>query len=340
MSMLSHNAPISNGTLNFLLRSAVGALLIIVILHNCTKSNYRHLGLKNTITVSLPPVISNNLADVMEPLGLTDTAIFWHIPKSGGSTADEFSYCIGLTVASQAGKIFGYKNDQKIAVFQPWRNHKAVNVDTTSISGLKNAKSRGLAQSLLADVVFSPFVHEVADMFTPRYKGRMAALFRHPVERAASLFYYLQYASWEIHYEPEMKNWSMQQFATSRKCPPNWTMWMLLGQGKHITGDNEKDLELSKAILRQKVLIGLTSQMEESFERFDKYFDFDDGSGVAKMCSSALLSKGNGKNIHIHPKIVPGGEDWKILASINEWDIKLYEYAVHLFEEQADMFYN
>merc|ERR1719410_2412483 len=109
---------------------------------------------------------------------------------------------------------------------------------------------------------------------------------------------------------------------------------MLLGRGKYATGNPENDLQIVKDILRNKFLVGLITQMEESFKRFDSYFAFDDGSGNAQMCSENILASGHGKNRHNHPKVEPGTDDWDALASINDYDIQIYEYVEQLFEEQ------
>ena len=346
--MTSHSKNISNKSLEILSHSRSGVFLLMAFAvsfltlsnngHNRFIRNYRRLDSQENQS-SIPPVISNNLANVMEPLGLTDTALFWHIPKSGGTTMQEFVSCIGLCTANQEGGMYGHNNDKYIATFQPWDDyHTFVNVDTTTIPGLQDAKSRNFAQSLLADIVITSYLYEAADIFSPDFKGRVSALFRHPIERAASLFYYLQDATWEPYYAPEMKNWSIEQYVQSDHYARNWMMYMLLHNNKLATHDYEKDLELAKTMLKDFFLIGLTSNMEESLDRFDKYYDFDDGTGVTKMCSSELLTKGHGKNVHNHPKLVPGSDDWNILASVNEWDIKLYEYAVDLFEEQGNFF--
>ena len=135
-----------------------------------------------------------------------------------------------------------------------------------------------------------------------------------------------------------MKDWTIQQYIQSPHCEHNWMMYMLLQQGKYNTGNYETDLELAKTMLHDKFLIGLTNKMKESLDRFDKYYDFDDGTGVTVMCSNQLLSEGHGENVHSHPKVELGSNDWNMLASVNEWDIRLYEYAVELFAEQAALF--
>ena len=77
-----------------------------------------------------------------------------------------------------------------------------VNVDTTTVSGINRAVSMNLGSSRLVDLVITPFVHDAERLFSSldqgnnSSKGRLFATFRHPIDRAVSLFKYLQYADW------------------------------------------------------------------------------------------------------------------------------------------------
>ena len=92
-----------------------------------------------------------------------------------------------------------------------------MNIDSTTQGGIARANSMGFADAQLAQVVVSPFVFETNDLFTQTAKGRLFSVFRHPIERAVSMFYYIRVADWEPSYSPEMKEWSIEQYATSDK---------------------------------------------------------------------------------------------------------------------------
>jgi len=288
--------------------------------------NYRRLTSNN-----VPSIIFTNVADVRQPPGLTDTAFFWSIPKSGGPIATEYAFCLGLTVANQARKMNGHEHDTALEIFEPWVNRKVVNVDTSTLAGLQSAKSRGFVQSLLADIVFSNDLYEVADIFNENYKLRVTTLFRHPVDRAVRLF---------NHKEDEYaaKNWTIKEYVQSNGYPKNWMIYKLLYDGKYSTGDEATDLELAKTIIRNYFLIGLTDRIEESLERFDKYLNFDHGSRTAKECSDAMLSKGIDGDKDDYPTLERGSEEWRVVVDANIWDIRLYEFAAYWFDKQAVMF--
>jgi hypothetical protein len=73
-----------------------------------------------------------------------------------------------------------------------------VNVDTTTIEGIERAKQMNLAGSELAEVIVIQHLYEAEKLFDPIHRGRLFAVFRHPVDRAISMFYYLQYGKFNI----------------------------------------------------------------------------------------------------------------------------------------------
>ena len=72
-------------------------------------------------------------------------------------------------------------------------------MDTSTGAGIVRAKNMNLVPSRLADIIFTPLLHEAAQLFNnegvPQQKGMIFCLIRHPLERAVSLFHYLQKAS-------------------------------------------------------------------------------------------------------------------------------------------------
>ena len=73
-----------------------------------------------------------------------------------------------------------------------------VNVDTTTIPGLQRATELGLAQSGLADAIVIRHIFEADQLFDPQHRGRLFAVFRHPVDRAISMFNYLKYGTYYL----------------------------------------------------------------------------------------------------------------------------------------------
>lgn len=83
------------------------------------------------------------------------------------------------------------------------RHLSFVNIDTYTPNGIQRANELNLVTSGLADVIISPLLYDAAALFTPTHKGRVFTMLRHPIERAASLFYFIQDTQWK---RPETKN--------------------------------------------------------------------------------------------------------------------------------------
>ena len=169
---------------------------------------------------------------------------------------------------------FGHHKSNVLEVFKPFprSTYQTINVDTTSLPGMLRANEMGLVGSNKADIIFTHDLFTAMKHlgFTPHNQGRAMALFRHPIERLVSKFYYLQTASWERGYRPHWQNMTVLQWAESDKnyAESNHMAQMLSGKDWNdpVTQD---DLPHLKQVLRDHVIVGLLSNMEESFRRFN-----------------------------------------------------------------------
>mmetsp|Transcript_28417 Transcript_28417/g.41488 ORF Transcript_28417/g.41488 Transcript_28417/m.41488 type:complete len:243 (-) Transcript_28417:92-820(-) len=231
----------------------------------------------------------------------------------------------------------GHEHDKRLQVWVKSRKAKFVNVDTASDEGIDKAKRLGLAKSGLADVIFTQNPPKLSAMFRPNYRARFFALFRHPIERAASMFHYSQVASWEARedlYHPERKDKTFEQWLKEYDQIgefSNFYMKRLLNKFKF----TDEDLETAKEIIRTKFIVGLLTEMEESVERFDKYFGWHDKE-VRPECQKKSIQTGYNRNPHDLTE--RGGEAWNILAAVNEYDLPLYAYIVELYHKQGELF--
>lgn len=277
-----------------------------------------------------------------------ETVVFWHINKSGGTTAQSLMACLGrtntqqLTLASRVGALprFGHDRDAALVVFRPWKGNDAtyVNVDTSSAAGMLRAARMGLVASGLADVIVSADpAFAVAHLYDRAHRGRATALFRHPVERLVSKFYYLQTATWERTYHPAWKNVTVLQFAKNKNRDNNFMVKKLAGK-KMNAAVGEEDLLLAMATLSQRFVVGLTNRMEESMRRFNVVLGIDEQETGNIRCMDEFFGHGEQrKNANPHPQVKKGSPAWKAFAAKNALDIRLYAYILELFEEQTDL---
>lgn len=208
-----------------------------------------------------------------------------------------------------------------------------LNVDTSTPSGLNHAKAMGLAQSKMADVIFTPYVPEAAILFDTNHRGRFFTMLRDPVDRMISLYYYKRLATWEQNYNPAIKQQTLAEFIQT--YGENWMVRSLTGC---MSGPLETiHLNTAKEILRRKFLIGILDEKTESLRRFEEYFGWKFPSPVAQTCKNSMFyfewHSGNP-----HPKLEDEVVETKI-RTLNKWDIDLYEYGKQLFDEQKQIFW-
>jgi len=217
-----------------------------------------------------------------------ETALFWHIPKSGGTTAKRLYQCMGQTLAHRVGSDprFGHDTDSEIVVFEPHagKDWRVANVDTTIKPGILRAKELGLVQSHTTDLIFTmepQFAGQ--ELYDEMNKGRFLALFRHPVERATSMFYYLQSATWERTYRPEWADMSVIEWANQEHQEEDYMVHKLTGK-KFGDAVDETDLIIAKELVRQRFIVGLMGEMKESVRRFNIVLGVDEHSERSQQC--------------------------------------------------------
>lgn len=250
-------------------------------------------------------------------------------------------------MASDYGVTDGHANDTEIAVVYPKTYGAAngtarsafINVDTTTLEGIERAKALGYANAGLSASVVTPFIYESNDLFAGPSKGRLFSVFRHPVERAVSMFYYLQVATWEPTYNPAYKNWTLEEYAQSSQVENNW-MTRLLSHYP-LEGDltDDRYVAIAMEVVRHKFIVGLMSDMERSMDRFEKFFrwKFRVSPTSQEACRQRLLSKGSNSNADSKEKkekAIPGTATWDLLVSQNRYDLQLYGYIETLYKEQ------
>mmetsp|Transcript_17000 Transcript_17000/g.36631 ORF Transcript_17000/g.36631 Transcript_17000/m.36631 type:complete len:362 (+) Transcript_17000:104-1189(+) len=289
------------------------------------------------------PWAENNL----QPITLTpepdiEVPLFWHIPKSGGTTVKKIYECLDLTLANRAGALarFGHDQDEEIIKFRPWRSKGPayVNVDTTSNGGILRAERLGLVPSGLADIIFTVYPDfAIEHLYDETHKGRALGLFRHPVDRLVSKFYYLQVADWERTYNPNWKNMDIADWAKKVNNDNNNMVKKLAGKrmNAHVS---EEDLDIAMRTIKRRFIVGRMDEMEESIHRFNTVIGIDESEDESKKCMDKFFGHdAEKKNTNSHPKVEEGSPAWRILAKTNALDMRLYDYILQLFDEQKEI---
>jgi hypothetical protein len=212
-----------------------------------------------------------------------------------------------------------------------------VNVDTTTLQGLTKAKRLGLVSSGLADVIVIRDIFQADVLFDPMHRGRIFAMFCHPVERAFNYYNDMKQAAvTDPHYNAEISSMTLEQFANSPYMEHDLLTRYLSNQ---VEGPlSQVNLNQAMDILRRKVLVGLLDKRELSMARFEKFFNwkYRIQPEVQESCRKKYLGITTSLKSRRDDKLLPGTLSYELLASYNKFDMQLYNYIEILFEEQAD----
>mmetsp|Transcript_27304 Transcript_27304/g.41093 ORF Transcript_27304/g.41093 Transcript_27304/m.41093 type:complete len:557 (-) Transcript_27304:206-1876(-) len=267
-----------------------------------------------------------------------DVPVFWHVPLTGTTLVDEiFGRCYKLTQAADVlDMISGHENDKVLNVVTV-DSKRYVNVDMSSVSGIKRAKELHLARSGVSELIRTPHVYETALLFesTANY-GKCFTLLRDPIQRSIDVFYKLKTSG----KNKVFSSMTIEEYVNSPFCEDNWMVRVLSNEMEAEL--KQEHLELSKHILGRKCIVGLTEDFFESVRRFSKYFFWDETLSKDKLekCQDDLeisehVQSGNFTLLPPRAEVKSGDKVYTILQEKNHYDIQLYEYAKGLFHTQS-----
>jgi hypothetical protein len=328
---------------------------ILSVTTPAVEGHTNHNNNSNDHKVQLPLHIEQNLIDKSKYLQLVKnhdyrvqkvTPFYWHVAKAGGTAVkDLYVSCFTLITASEIG-YSKHEDEDFLRVVHAIGSTNHLNVDTSTINGIKRASNLGLVPSHIPQLIFSPLFDEATEfLFDTENQGIMFAMFRDPIERVISLFYYLQEATWEPTYNPELKNMSLLEYVNSPLVEANFIVRSLVN--KFTEKLSPDDLAMAKEILRRKCIIGLVKDFDSSITQFDASLDLAPNLHVhterdaehqsredyVESCVKNL-KEGGGSNKHSHRKVDVNSEEYKILEKKNGWDVNLWAYIQELYEEQ------
>jgi len=287
----------------------------------------------------------------------TDIPVFFNVgyQLTGGKVFKDILWmCHRLTISGDDSRtiIKEYPRDEveRVKVPNPHPSDlvqssmlPVVNFDTTINGELRRAKRAGLAQSGLVDMIVIRQIFRANEIFDQEHRGRLFAVFRHPVHAALAAFHSLQYTN------PQFKELDFESYIKSEEVDNNWMTRALNNLTMNEPLDHYHLINAVK-VLNEKVLVGLTSKQNESLERFEQYFGWryhEDPIQQESCRTNILLENVGAEENHdfgsnnIIPKGVPleeGDHLYKMLLQKNRYDAVLYEKVVDLYEKQAELF--
>lgn len=165
-------------------------------------------------------------------------------------------------------------------------------------------------------------------------------MLRHPVKRIVDGFYYRQHATWEKTYSPDLSSMTLEEYAKSGFMVENLYVRELLGLYDFSTEVDESHMEIAKAILRRKFIVGIFEWFDVGVVRFEKYFGWWDKMNVltdleVNNCHYKMIDKGD--HVGSHPRHPETEEVYNVIHTRNWADMELYFYAKTLFAEQSKL---
>ena len=205
-------------------------------------------------------------------------------------------------------------------------------MDTHTPDGLQNSFEQNLIDSNEIDVLVSNYFLAGSALFTPNHHGRTFTIMRHPIDLAQSLFHYRQTASWERSYRQKWSTWNFEGYVKSEYYMSNWMVRQLTGTMPNEIL-NETHLERAKEVVRTKIFVGISTQLEETIRQLQLYYGWEEQK---PFCAFNFINAPT--NANHHPKLERGGEVWSAVAEIEKWDLALYYYSLELFSGQRERF--
>ena len=276
-----------------------------------------------------------------------DIPYFFHIHKSGGTTMkDILGICLRKVQTHRVEEDECSDQEDKIRVCSHGPDQWSIlNADVSSFEGIDRAVAKNLCCEVQPEipmddsfVVGTSRFFDALPVFTPYRKGRLFGLFRHPVERALSKYHYIKKATWEKNFKERAVNQTIMEFVNSPMCYDNWVVRRLIHKMPYNMEITEEDLALAKEIVKRKMLVLLTDDMEGSVERMRQYFGWDEEVLTdEQMGCIHRYAVEEPRNANPHEELDPDSEEYQAIRNKNLADIELYEYVQQLYQEQGEM---
>jgi hypothetical protein len=281
-----------------------------------------------------------------ESASARDVPLFFGKEYTGLNMLDSLlGQCLNLVQASNPDMSALTQEDEKRITLVYSDGRKYVNVDTTTVEGIDRAFALGLVSSGLADVIYSPLVHDASSLFSPENQARLFVIMRHPVEAQFARLRFLRGSSSSERHEELMKL-SYEEFADSDFVDDNWMTRALVNKvyGEVLT---PTDMATAKEILRRKAIVGWYIEPYISFKKFARYFNWDQlrTGGYftvdTEECFQSMIKVAENKDEGLgdlnDAETKEGSKAWETIMERNLYDYELYMYGQYLYRYQLGL---
>jgi len=241
-----------------------------------TERDIRYNGrLPNSLlTVNYPYTLMRDVVQE-QPVDESDVPFFWHPHQRDSRIIEKvLETCYGMEV-----------------------------IKLETLDAIKNAKEVDLpAREPGKFVITSPYLREVAELFSPKHLGRASCYFRHPLD-----------------YDPFPN-------LPKYKLDDNWLARYLLNDGTTVLDLSQ--LGFAKQIIREVCVAAPMDKIEATIKRYADYMGWK-LKGSEDCIEEAVEEEFvNGK------KLDHDSEEWISFYSKNRYDCQLYEYSQQTWRAQ------
>lgn len=292
-----------------------------------------------TLNAVIVPSYLRFLVNTFEPSLNTDRLILLKVPRTGTTMIEHIlARCFSQTIAAvypPPGSDIIATEMNYLEVTTQKNGEKYWNVDLTTLEGITKSKDLQLAYQPQARVLVSPHLYEVSiNLLNDQFRGRVFIMFRHPIERLVSLFYFL-----EKEDKLPKNTVTMQDFVKHNETSINHNIYTRqlshkTGYGDTLTVEDEK---LARRVLRDKVVIGMMTEKSESLRRLEHVFQWSVDRPQVEQCHERLMNW-DWPLKNRHNALSPEKEVYKSIQRKNAFDLRLFAYAQVLFRQQAVLF--
>lgn len=142
----------------------------------------------------------------------------------------------------------------------------------------------------------------------------------------------------DIESDPAVASMPLQQYIRSGEGRLENNRLTRYLSGRYHGDLREEHLDIAREFLRRKFVVGLARDLPTTAELFSRVFGWRNSTGIggserANKCSDVIFHE---LAAMAKPSLEEGSEGWKMVMAQNWFDLKLYEYAEHLFQLQVD----
>ena len=239
-----------------------------------------------------------------------DVAILWHDADTPlAPSVNSYYQCIGKTVT---GKNSGHPAHE---IKDDW-NDSMIRL-ALSQQDISELVKSGEMNDLM--VMTSRPSNAARSYLSERQHGRILGLFRHPVDVVSSHF-------------AELKNSNVDEATFIEDMDSDIMVKKIVGLNPS-DAVSVADVKVAMDFIRDYVVVGLISEMEESLRRFNLALGMDERQNSNCTIHSELYSQDQE-----HFAIARNSPEWNAIAQKSPLDMMLYRFIENLYEEQYEIF--